>query len=213
MSVFKAVSALFFPPRETAPVVVLSPSGNLKNEADAVRGLFERGLSEYHLRRPRWNADKVAAWLRALPAEFRSRVVLHQCPELVKKFGLLGYHVSADAAFPADIPREKISVQCREYADLEKLGGACRCVMLGPVFPRADRDLTVPARTPAEFGAIAAYARGHGFSAPIFAFGGVAADNVRLCRRLGFDGVAAVGAVWESGSDPVSAYRALRRKW
>ena len=213
MSVFKAVSALFFPPRETAPVVVLSPSGSLKNEADAVRGLFERGLSEYHLRRPRWNADKVAAWLRALPAEFRSRVVLHQCPELVKKFGLLGYHVSADAAFPADLPREKISVQCREYADLEKLGGACRCVMLGPVFPRADRDLTVPARTPAEFGAIAAYARGHGFSAPIFAFGGIAADNVRLCRKLGFDGVAAVGAVWESGSDPVSAYRALRRKW
>lgn len=213
MSVLKAVSELFFPSRETAPVVVLSPAGNLKNEADAVRALFERGLSEYHLRRPRWNADKVAAWLRAIPAEFRSRVVLHQCPELVKKFGLLGFHVSADAAFPADLPREKISVQCREYADLEKLGGACRRVMLGPVFPRADRDLTVPARTPAEYGAIVAYARRRGFSAPIFAFGGVAADNVRLCRKLGFDGVAAVGSVWESGSDPVSAFRALRRKW
>jgi thiamine-phosphate pyrophosphorylase len=39
--------------------------------------------------------------------------------------------------------------------------------------------------------------------------GGIEASRIRDCEALGFDGVAALGGVWNA-PDPVAAFRALQ---
>ena len=44
---------------------------------------------------------------------------------------------------------------------------------------------------------------------PVMALGGVMADNIKEARRMGFDGVAVIGSVWQA-DDPPAAFRRLR---
>lgn len=195
-----------------AHFAVMSPTTERPGERKILLGLFENGLSAYHLRRPHWNAAQYRNWLSALPAEARSRVVVHQHPQLVRKLGLAGFHLSPGAAFPPAGTGGELSAQCEDFQSIVRRGKNCRRVMLGPVFPPEKYDVTVPRRTPEEYAAIAAYWRAHGGKADVVAFGGVNAGNIRFCREAGFDGVVVVGAVWEA-SDPVKAFRELVRKW
>lgn len=213
MTVLEKVARLFTARKKNDAVAVLSPTGSIRNEIKIVCELFEKGLQTYHLRKPRWTLERVQSWVKSLPKIYRSRIILHQFPELVNKFDLGGFHIHADDALPEGIPAEKISVQCQHYADLEKCGNRFRCLMLGPIFPKKDRDITIPARTEQEYAAIVSYRRQKGQTAKIFAFGGIEAGNVKRCKKMGFDGIAVVGAVWDGETDPVPAFKKLCRKW
>lgn len=197
----------------SARIAVMSPMNDRNGEHRILFKLFENGLSAYHLRRPHWSASRCCSWIESVPAKWRSRIVIHQYPHLVRKYNLGGFHQLADGALPGVSGISgKISAQCEDFSDIQKIGKHCRRVMLGPVFPPEKYDVTVPRRTLGEYAAIAAYWRKQGGTAEVFAFGGVSAENIRLCREAGFDGVVVVGAVWDT-SDPVKAYKQLVRKW
>ncbi|MBQ8445460.1 MAG: thiamine phosphate synthase [Opitutales bacterium] len=197
----------------SARIAVMSPMKERNDDHGILFKLFENGLSVYHLRRPHWSASRCCSWIERVPVKWRSRIVVHQYPYLVRKYNLGGFHQSADGALPGVSGISgKISAQCEDFSDIQKIGNRCRRVMLGPVFPPEKYDVTVPRRTLGEYAAIAAYWRKQGGQAEVFAFGGVSSDNIRLCREAGFDGVVVVGAVWDT-SDPVKAYKQLVRKW
>lgn len=213
MTVLEKVARLFYSQRETDAIAVLSPTGSVRNEIKVVCELFEKGLKTYHLRKPRWSFERVQSWIKSLPKNYRPRIILHQFPELVTKFGLGGFHIRADEPVPEEIPDKKISAQCLDYSDLEKCGNKFRCLMLGPVFPKKDRDVTIPVRTEQEYAAAVSYYKQKGGTCKIFAFGGVEADNIKRCRKMGFDGIAVVGAIWEGEAEPVTAFSKLCKKW
>lgn len=198
-----------------ARFVVLSPQNERAGEKKILFRLFENGLSAYHLRRPHWSIQRCREWLESLPAEARSRVVLHQFPQLVGKYGLAGFHVSSDsraeAALRGGVSGE-LSVHCEDYASMLRVGNACRTIVFGPVFPPEKYDVTVPRRTFGEYAATVSYWRSRGGKARVLAFGGINSENIGECRRAGFDGVVVFGAVW-SASDPVRAFKNLVRKW
>lgn len=213
MTVFEKVVRLFSAGKETDAVAVLSSTKSIRNEAGIVCELFENGLKFFHLRKPRWTVERVRCWIKSVPKRFRSRIILHQFPELVKEFDLGGFHIHAGETLPENLSPGKISVRCEHYSDIEKYGNRSRCLMLGPIFSKEDRDVTVPVRTFQEYAAIVAYHRKKGGKSKIFAFGGVDECNVKHCRKAGFDGVAVVGAIWDKGSDPISAFKKLCKKW
>lgn len=193
---------------------VMSPMNERSGEQKVLCRLFENGLSTFHLRRPHWSAGRCKAWVEALPQEWRSRIVLHQHPHLVRKFGLAGFQLSSvGAGFPAPVGAlGAISVQCEDYQTMLKVGKHYSRIMLGPVFPPEKYDVTIPRRSLQEYAAMAAYWRKNGGKAQILAFGGISIKNICLCRKAGFDGVVVVGAVW-SVTEPVKAFKKLVSKW
>ncbi len=212
MTVFEKVASLFSRRSNvSAGIVVFSPTEGLRDEAKLVTELFKNGLSEYHVRKPHWRRGRFVQFIKAVPEQFRGRLVLHQHPELVKTHGLRGFHLLAQGAsgVPTDYEGH-LSVQCGHYFDVEKFGKRSGSVFLGPVFPRKVRDGTT--RTLEEFSAIISYCRKRGFGEKFFAFGGITAKNVNQCKRLGFDGCALVSAIWES-SDPVEAFKEIKKAW
>lgn len=216
MSIFSRVVGMVSRKSETDAsehIAVMSPINERNREQKILFKLFENGLAAYHLRRPHWSASRCSSWIEGVPAKWRSRIVVHQFPHLVRKYNLGGFHQGANSALPGVAGTTgKIFAQCEDFSDIQKIGSHCRRVMLGPVFPPEKYDVTVPRRTLGEYAAIAAYWRKQGGKAEVFAFGGVAAENIRLCRESGFDGVVVVGAIWDA-SDPVKAYKQLVSKW
>lgn len=219
MSILSKVIGFISEPEEksgrAAVFAVMSPPEERADEKKIVRELFELGLSEFHLRRTHWSAARVRGWLESFPPQLRSRIILHQFPLNVAKYGAGGFYLGRSENLPA--PKAalgKVVALCDSFRAMLKAETVCDEIFLGPVFPPKKYDVTIPRRTLEEFAAGIAYRRTHGgkMSVPILAYGGISADNVASCRKAGFDGFVSVAAVWTADS-PTKAFKKLLKKW
>jgi thiamine-phosphate pyrophosphorylase len=136
-------------------LVVISPEHDEPREIAVLGALFAAGLERYHVRKPHWPAAQLETWLRALPAEWRTRLVLHQHHELVKKFSLGGRHWRDDGVGRVipNPPLQPLHTQesrrvtdnapylpitsrsCHDLSALRASLGHYNSVFFGPVFP------------------------------------------------------------------------------
>ncbi len=79
-------------------LIVISPEQNRSDEIDILVELFSAGLERYHVRKPHIDRAELARWIERVPAQWRSRLVLHQHHELVDAHGLGGKHWRDDGA-------------------------------------------------------------------------------------------------------------------
>jgi thiamine-phosphate pyrophosphorylase len=188
-------------------IIVISPGSHDPREEACLEGLFEAGLERYHVRKPAWSAADLEAWIRRLPPAWRGRLVLHEHHPLVAGLGLGGRH-EKDRPGYGEPPAESRS--CHALTSLQGHLGRYAQVLFGPVFPSLSKEGYQPAGDFAwgELKAVLAPA-GAARRGRALAIGGVTAERLDRCRELGFDGAAALGAVW-GDPDPVGAYRSLR---
>jgi len=176
--------------------------------------LFAAGLERYHVRKPNWSRDQLQAWLRVLPVAWRPHVVLHQHHELVALLGLGGRHWRDDAtAPPAPTAEGKLtSRSCHELATLREAFGHYDVVLFAPVFP----SLSKPGHGPRdnlsfdELSSLLANRTAAERGTHVLALGGITAVTAPRALALGFDGVAALGSIWQA-DDPVRAFAELHR--
>jgi thiamine-phosphate pyrophosphorylase len=213
-------------------IVVISPEADDPRERSVLGALFDAGLERYHLRKPDWSAARAEAWLRALPAGWRDRIVLHGPHPLAPALGLGGVHwkdgaegLGATAGVgPAGAAGAWRSTSRHELAGLRGAVGRFDSVFYGPVFPsiskrgygRAQREdeaeLGEFLRT-RRIGSFTTDADQSGMTHPqrrtqVLAIGGITADRLERCAELGFDGAAVLGAVW-SAADPAAAWHGI----
>lgn len=193
-------------------LTVISPEADDPRELSVLEELFGHGLADYHVRKPGWSRDQLAAYLRRVPAKHHPLLILHSHHDLAAEFGVGGVHERDDpakgmAATPrADVGRSLL--RSRAVHDLPALQQAIDRydrVFLGPIFPSISKPGHQPRLDQAALKRILARPR----RAEVFAVGGIAPPQLRQCRQLGFDGVAAHGAIWQDPAGPVVAYRVL----
>jgi thiamine-phosphate pyrophosphorylase len=212
-------------------LVVISPEHDHPHEFAVLGELFAAGLERYHVRKPHAPAAQLEAWLRRVPAEWRSRLVLHQHHELVDALGLGGRHWRDDGTMhevgrgvPAEPWRAAsataqpeaspypgfTSRSCHDLPTLRAALGNYDSVFFGPVFPSISKpghgprpDLSHP-----EISSVLANRTAAQRRTAILALGGITADTAPRALALGFDGVAVLGAIWEA-ADPVRAFQAV----
>jgi thiamine-phosphate pyrophosphorylase len=188
-------------------IAVISPESSDPREVPAMAGFFAAGLKRYHVRKPEWTARTLEGWLRTLPAEWRTRLILHQHHSLVDRLGLGGRH-DRDRPSQQSAP----SRSCHDLRGLRRHLTTCDQILFGPVFP----SLTKPGYGPSpdfpwdELKALlkGRRAMGSGNGSRVLAIGGVTAAGLARCDELGFDGAAVLGAVWND-PDPVQAFRCI----
>lgn len=124
--------------------------------------------------------------------------------------GADGVHLPADGISPAEArallgPSRLIGVSCHGEADVQSaLAGGADYATFGPVFDTPEKRAFGP---PLGLPALAAAAR---LGLPLFALGGVNAENAAACRGAGARGVAVIRAVLQA-ADPAGAAAALSR--
>ena len=185
-------------------LIVISPETEDPREHPVLAQLFTAGLTHYHLRKPAWNRDRLAAWLRAVPAEFHPRIVAHAHHDLAVDFNIGGLHFR-DADGPLSILLRSRAVH--DLATLRVSLNHYDRLLFSPVFP----SISKPGRNPDprissdELKTILAGPR----RTEAIALGGIDRSRLPACRSLGFDGVAVLGAVWHA-ADPIRAFTELQ---
>jgi thiamine-phosphate pyrophosphorylase len=194
-------------------LVVITPEAIDPREPAVLAALFAAGLERCHVRKPAASRAALAAWLRAVPAEFHPRLVLHQHHELAEEFALGGRHWRDDAHAPLLPPagRGLTSRSCHDLGALRAALGCYDAVFFGPLFPSRSKPGHGARATfsPADLCALLAARSAAERATAVIALGGVTAETIARCHALGCDGVAVLGAIWQS-PDPVRAFAQLQ---
>ncbi len=203
-------------------LIVISPEGDDAREVPALMAMLAAGLERYHVRKPGWSREKLEIWLRSLPERWRSRLVLHQHHELVDELGFGGRHWRDDGTALLEPPAVSMapfqvvdrigphglaSRACHDMESLRAAMGRYDSVLLGPVFPSISKEGYGPTGMLSLnelYHLLRNRSPGQKFT-QVIGIGGLTAANAPRCRNFGFDGVATLGAVWQS-ADPVRAF-------
>ncbi len=190
-------------------LLLISPEADDPRELPALPRLFAAGLASYHVRKPAWDRARLSAFLAAIPAALHPRLVLHSHHDLAPAH----IHFTDTNDPPPPASASFTSRACHDVPTLRAALGRYSRVLLSPIFPSLSKPGHAPDarlshaaiadvllnRTPAERGT------------EVVALGGIDSSRLAACRALGFDGVAALGAVWQA-PDPVSAFSKLFAK-
>jgi thiamine-phosphate pyrophosphorylase len=182
-------------------LIVISPESEDAREQAVLAQLFTAGLTSYHLRKPTWTRDQLAAWLRALPAEFQPRIVLHSHHDLAAEFTVGGVHNAPTATRFAPLRSHAV----HSLIELRGLLDARARLLFSPVFASISKPGYSPTFDHEELRSALALPR----RAEVIALGGITASRIPACGDLGFDGVALLGAIWQA-ADPVRAFAELQ---
>ncbi len=178
-------------------LVLLSPEEDLPNEVEVVRWAFDKGLSYYHLRKPKWDQSRVRRFLKELGVEYSSKLVLHKRIDWANSLGLSRIHLGDGQFLNGD--RLTASKSFHFLEDLEFSKEDLEYAFLSPIFDSISKP---------GYGRAFAEERISSFfkrraldkfkSYPVFALGGVDEKSLIQAKQMGFDGVAILGAVWLS---------------
>lgn len=181
------------------PVLAITCAAELGEDAFLARArdAFARGLGMVQVREKDWPVARRDAFVRALLPLARAagaRVVLNGTAEDARRLGLDGVHWTARALAdarerPADLV---VGASCHDAADLARAARLdADYAVLGPV--RETR--THPGATPLGWdGFEREIARTR---VPVFALGGLAADDLALALERGAQGVAMMRRAWD----------------
>ncbi|MDA8715333.1 thiamine phosphate synthase [Flavobacteriales bacterium] len=200
-------------------IVVFSSANKLNSEIPHVIKMFEHGLSCFHLRKPMARFKELENYIQAIPDEYKNRIIVHSHHELANIYGLKGIHHSRlhrkkgiskklRIAFNRLVRKKmKFTKSCHSLKSVNKEDGKYDYVFLSPVFdsisknyhkrkfPTRDIEKTIKS-TPQT----------------IYALGGINPNNIEQAYRMGFDGIAVLGYIWESSANPVEGFLEIQKK-
>jgi thiamine-phosphate pyrophosphorylase len=164
------------------------------DDAPIIKLLLRGGVDAVHLRKPESSVDECRALLKRLTAEQRSKIIIHDYPELYSEFSLRGIHTNRNVvALPEGYCGSRTR-SCHTLEEVVRYKSDYDYLFLSPIFDSLSK-------------------RGYtsGFSAEelqraadegiidekVIALGGVTFDKIVYLERLNFGGVAMIGALYD----------------
>ena len=183
-------------------VIVITKPEMFPGEADMVNTLFANGMQRLHLRKPGASEQEMAEWIGRIDLPFRQRIIVHDHHRLLRTMGLGGIHLNArNPEAPAWFSAERqkrgsvtLSRSCHSLEEIAQWKGVCDYLFLSPIFDSISKGGYTSAFTRETL--LQAYHDGL-FSKPVYALGGVSADNIRSIYDYGFAGAAVIGSLWQ----------------
>lgn len=176
-------------------------------EDKLIVAFFQEGLELLHVRKPGIDRQCMQQWLEAIPAVFRSRLVLHQHHELAASYGVQRLHVPEYLRSAAGqvylFPEYTYSTSVHNINSFNRLEAGYSYAFLGPVLESISKPgyksnvsliEQVPLRKQQDIALVA--------------LGGIHAGNVSSIDHKGFDDFAVSGGLWYA-PDPLQALRQL----
>ncbi len=177
-------------------VIVVSDAVLRKDEAGIINALFDEGLQIFHLRKPFATAWELQQLLRAINSKYHAKIALHQHHALAESFGINRLHypeVKRKGAAAEELEQLKeagFHLSTSVHHINEAVHEGFDYVFFGPVFNSISKagytatineNIVLPKKQTKQI-----------------AIGGIDANNCAKAMQMGFDGVAVLGAVWQS---------------
>lgn len=190
-------------------LIVITLPHFFDGEAALITALFDNGLQTLHLRKPEAAAGEMRALLRAIPAVYHPRIVLHDCHELGREFALRGVHLNRRHPVAPAGCRGTVSRSCHSIEEVMRWKALSDYVFLSPVFDSISKTGYRSAFTPEALKEAAAAGI---IDRKVMALGGIGAGNIGRLVQWHFGGAAVLGDVWthRSDSDFINHFKTLK---
>lgn len=191
-------------------ILLISPEHTTQLEIKTLHALFEAGLTHFHFRKPTATLEQHIAYLDKVDPKFHKYIMTHNFhKELCDQFDLKGIHLE-EAKWRAQganlqeyvsafaKAKKAISSSYHEPEDLAAQSVTFKYTILSPVFAAISKgDM-----------------QGRGFDVRgidkfIVGMGGINAQTTPAAIALGFQGVGALGGVWNA-EDPIQAFKEMK---
>jgi thiamine-phosphate pyrophosphorylase len=179
-------------------VIVISDAVLRKDEATIINALFDEGMQIFHLRKPSATASELQQLLQAINSKHHAKIALHQHHELAENFGINRLHYpevkrkNASAAGWKQLKKVGFQLSTSIHNIDEVVHEVFDYVFFGPVFNSISKvgyaatineNTVLPKKQTKQI-----------------AIGGIDANNCAKALQMGFDGVAVLGAIWQSNT-------------
>jgi thiamine-phosphate pyrophosphorylase len=189
-------------------IVVISPEQNLPNESLWVNRLFEEGLERFHVRKPSIDDSSVIDYLKQIDSAYYSKLVLHDRPHVAAYFGLTHFHYSQkerNGLLSKSKDNSFFSTSVHGIEEFNTLGNFWDYAFLSPIFPSISK---------AGYGVVSAVSKQLKFrtnySTKLIGLGGITPQNMQEVLAKGADGVALLGAIWQS-ENPLETFKLCKK--
>jgi len=194
-------------------LVVISNPVAIPNEAGIINRLFEAGLSRFHLRKPDYNAQQVAALLRQIDEQYHHSIALHQHHAVAPYFGIQRLHYTEQQRLSThegrlDLQNQEgyiLSTSVHDVAALQALTWF-DSAFLGPVFNSISKP-GYNAKWSEDF-----YLDKQRIGLNMIALGGVESSNLNKIKAMNFDGAAMLGMIWNNPDMAVANFKCLKQQ-
>lgn len=179
-------------------IVITSPE-TISGEAIFIDKMFWHGLDLLHLRKPGASVETYRELLKSIPAEWHSRIVLHEHFYLTTEFALHGIHLNRRCAQVPEGFGGSISCACHSLTEVCAKKPLCQYVFLSPIFNSISKVGYEAAFSDADLQQAAADGI---IDNKVIALGGVTAANISQLQRMHFGGAAFLGDIWNRINQP-----------
>jgi len=191
-------------------ILLISPEQTSDTEIKTLHQLFEAGLTHFHFRKPMASLEDHIAYINQVDSQYHKYIMTHNFhQELCELFDLKGIHLE-EAKWRAqgdDLQeyvsafakaKKAISSSYHEPEDLAAQAVQFEYTILSPVFAAISKSAM----------------QGRGFDVRhidkfIVGMGGINAQTTPAAIALGFQGVGALGGVWNA-IDPIGAFNEMK---
>lgn len=192
---------------------VISNPTTVANESLIINSLFTNGLEILHLRKPNDSIDEVATLIKRINAKFHQRISLHQHHKLSEQFEITRFHFKEENRKQIGVSElEKyrsngkiLSTSIHSIDEYQKLSSWFDYCFFGPVFNSISKkesksilknDFILEEQTQTK----------------IIALGGINNDLIPTVKKMGFNGIALLGSIWQS-ENPVEEFNKIKETW
>jgi thiamine-phosphate pyrophosphorylase len=202
-------------------IIVISNPVNIPGEVEAIHRLFALGLETFHLRKPNFTEDEMEQFLRALNPLYYRKIVIHSHYKLINRYNLKGIHLTSSAVRSMDnwaineiknvVKQRKLTLSAsfHNLQELQETTITYDYVFLSPIFDSISKK-NYPSQIDLKQASDFLLHNKKGLK--VIALGGIDVGNISILREVGFDGIALLGAIWNS-EDPDNKFKLIKSKY
>jgi len=177
-------------------IIIITPEPIIQNETEIINELFQEGLSLLHIRKPFISSEAMTDFIEKINSEFHSQLVLHSHYELAKHFKISRFHfreIDRRNNLHASFTNQIISTSVHKIEDFNELSKEWEYSFISPVFPSISKK-----GYGENSNVLHEIKKRNNPNVKLIALGGVNEKNIDEVFNKDIDGVALLGAIWES---------------
>lgn len=189
-------------------ILVITPEEMVQNETEIINRLFQEGLDLLHIRKPFITQDKMTDFINQIDSEFQSQLVLHSHYELAKEFTISRLHfreIDRQNEMYKSFSKNIISTSVHDIETFNELNEEWEYSFISPVFPSISKKGYGENST-----ILNDIKKRNNLNVKLIALGGIDKNNIKEVFDSRVDGVALLGAIWESDT-PLNVFKKCRQ--
>ena len=174
-------------------IIAITTPKVIDEDTFLIKNLLERGIDFVHLRKPDADINACRKLLSELTDEERTKIIVHDFPDLYFEFSLKGIHINRNVtSLPNDYKGYKTR-SCHSLEEIIKYKNDYDYLFLSPIF---DCISIVGYKSEFNNQDLLEASEGGIIDEKVIALGGVTFDKIPYLKELHFGGVAMIGGLY-----------------